>query len=80
MILTLDALMLDRELQPRAEIDRTVLENYVQLLVDGVRFPPVVAFRDGNVVWLADGFHRWHAHKVIEADGIDVEVIDGSRR
>ena len=39
-----------------------------------------VAFREGNVLWLADGFHRWHAHKVIDADGIDVEIIDGSRR
>ena len=79
-ILPLAALTLDEELQPRAAIDRSVLENYVQLLVDGVRFPPVVAFREGNVLWLADGFHRWHAHKVIDADGIDVEIIDGERR
>jgi hypothetical protein len=79
-VLPLGSLTLDEELQPRAAIDRTVLENYVQLLVDGVRFPPVVAFRDGAVLWLADGFHRWHAHKVLDADGIDVEIIDGSRR
>lgn len=80
--LSLLALRLDEELQPRAAIDRTVLENYVQLLVDGVRFPPVVAFRDteAKALWLADGFHRWHAHKVLDADGIDVEIIDGSRR
>jgi len=82
----LAALLLDEELQPRAAIDRTVLENYVQLLVDGVRFPPVVAFRDDqgpikvNVLWLADGFRRWHAHKVIEADGIEVDVRTGTRR
>jgi hypothetical protein len=71
---------LDEELQPRAAIDRTVLENYVQLLVDGVRFPPVVAFRDGDVLWLADGFHRWHAHKVIDADGIEADIREGTRR
>lgn len=79
-VLPLAALTLDEELQPRAAIDRTVLENYVQLLVDGVRFPPVVAFRDGAMLWLADGFHRWHAHKVIDADEVEVEIIDGSRR
>jgi hypothetical protein len=81
-VLPLAALTLDEELQPRAAIDRTVLENYVQLLVDGVRFPPIVAFRDteAKALWLADGFHRWHAHKVLDADGIDVEIIDGSRR
>jgi Homeodomain-like domain len=80
--LSLLALRLDEELQPRAAIDDAVLENYVQLLVDGVRFPPVVAFRDAEAkaLWLADGFHRWHAHKVLDADGIDVEIIDGSRR
>lgn len=78
--LPLHALTLDEELQPRAAIDRTVLENYVQLLVDGVRFPPVVAFRDGNVLWLADGFHRWHSRNVLELDDIEAEVIDGSRR
>jgi hypothetical protein len=79
-VLPLDALTLDEELQPRAAIDRTVLENYVQLLVDGVQFPPVVAFREDATLWLADGFHRWHSRKVLEIDDIDVEVFDGSRR
>jgi hypothetical protein len=47
-----------------------------------VRFPPVVAFRDdaANVLWLADGFHRWHARKVLDLEDIEVEIIDGSRR
>jgi hypothetical protein len=74
--------MLDPELQPRAEIDRAVLENYVQLLVDGTQFPPVIVFRDAkaSVLWLADGFHRWHAHKVIDADSIAVDIRDGTRR
>lgn len=70
----------DLTLDEEAAIDRTVLENYVQLLVDGVRFPPVAVCRDGKVLWLADGFHRWHAHKVIDADAIDANVRDGSRR
>jgi len=76
----LDTITLDEELQPRAAIDRTVLENYVQLLVDGVVFPPVVVFREGNTLWLSDGFHRWHAHKVIDADTINVTIHEGSRR
>jgi hypothetical protein len=78
--LAMHALTLDEELQPRAAIDRTVLENYVQLLVDGVRFPPVVAFRDDNVLWLADGFHRWHSRQVLELADIEADIIDGSRR
>lgn len=76
----MNALTLDEELQPRASIDRTVLENYVQLLVDGVRFPPVVAFNDGSVTWLSDGFHRWHSRRVLDLDDIEVDVRDGTRR
>jgi hypothetical protein len=76
----LSAITLDEELQPRAAIDRTVLEDYVQLLVDGVVFPPVVVFREGSVLWLSDGFHRWHAHKVLDADTINVTIYEGSRR
>lgn len=80
MRVALSAITLDAELQPRAAIDRTVLEDYVQLLVDGAVFPPVVVYREGTVLWLADGFHRWHAHKVVDADSIDAVVHDGSRR
>ncbi len=76
----LDTITLDAELQPRAAIDRSVLDNYVQLLVDGTTFPPVVVFREDETLWLADGFHRWHAHKVLELDGIDIHPLDGSRR
>lgn len=79
-VLAMDALTLDEELQPRAAIDRTVLENYVQLLVDGVRFPPVVAFHDGSVTWLSDGFHRWHSRKVLDLGDIEVDVRHGTRR
>ena len=52
----LDALTLDPDLQPRAAIDKDVLEDYGQHLVDGVQFPPVIAFFDGETRWLADGY------------------------
>jgi hypothetical protein len=79
-VLPLDALTLDEELQPRASIDRMVLEDYVQLLVDGVWFPPVVAFNDNERLWLADGFHRWHSRQVLQLNEIEVDVRRGSRR
>ena len=38
-----------------------------------------MAFNDGEKHWLADGYHRWHAHKAIEATDIAVQVFPGSR-
>ena len=75
----LDDLVLELELQPRALLDRGTWEEYLYLLGDGVELPPVVAFNDGEKHWLADGYHRWHAHKEIEATDIAVQVFPGSR-
>jgi hypothetical protein len=75
----LDAIILDPDLQPRAKINRAVLENYAQLLVDGATFPPVTVFDTGQRLLLADGFHRWHAHSALQTETIAAEIIDGSR-
>lgn len=40
--------------------------------------PPCILY--DQRLWLADGFHRWHAHKVLGAEAISAEVRDGSRR
>jgi hypothetical protein len=42
--------------------------------------PLVTVFRVGADLLLADGFHRYHAHRALEATGIAAEVIDGSRQ
>jgi hypothetical protein len=57
-----------------------VLENYVQLLVDGTTFPPVTVFRTDDQLLLADGFHRWHAHNVLQTEIIAADISDGTRR
>ena len=42
----------------RAEMNAATVEDYAAALADGKVFPPVTAFHDGEVYWLADGFHR----------------------
>lgn len=76
----LAAITLDPELQPREKIDRAVLADYAQLLVDGAVFPPITVFNTGDQLLLADGFHRWHVHNALQLDTIRTEIINGSRR
>ena len=71
---------MDGGTQPRAAIDFDVVEEYALALASGAVFPPAVVFFDGSTYWLADGFHRTHAHKVAERQSIECDVRQGTRR
>jgi ParB-like nuclease domain/Homeodomain-like domain len=75
----LGALALDEELQPREEIDPVLLGEFGEAIAAGAMFPPVVAVNDGETLWLADGYHRWHAHAALELSTISCTVFDGTR-
>lgn len=47
--------------QPRVQMDLTIVDEYARDMADGALFPPIVVFHDGEVYWLADGFHRVYA-------------------
>lgn len=62
--LSLTKLRIDDCCQSRARTAQDVVDDYAGYLLAGVRFPPVVVFRDKvGCYWLADGFHRYYAHK-----------------
>ena len=78
--LPIDDLRIDGGTQSRARIDDEVVAEYAGKIRAGAQFPPVVAFFDGVTYWLADGFHRWHAHRAAGFVAIAVDARSGSCR
>jgi hypothetical protein len=80
--LPIDEITIDQRLQARMEKepDPQVVTEYAELMLDGVVFPPVVIFREGETRLLAEGFHRIAAAKQAGFTSISVTVIEGNER
>lgn len=78
--LNLALIRTDGGTQPRAALDQNTVEEYADVMAEGVRLPPVTAVFDGKTYWLADGFHRFEAARRLHKDSIQAEVIQGTRR
>lgn len=78
--LKLSQIRIDGGTQPRVEISQEVVADYADQLRGGVEFPPVMVFFDGVAYWLADGFHRYHAHRSAGQDTIIADIQDGGLR
>jgi ParB-like chromosome segregation protein Spo0J len=78
--LRLNEITLDQKCQPRKELDKDTVNEYIERMQEGDKFPPVVVFDDGEKKWLADGFHRYEASKLTGFMDITAEVKEGSRR
>ncbi len=71
---------IDGGTQSRKQVYEETIAAYTEVLLDGGQMPPVVVFNDGKDLWLADGFHRYHAHKRAAHRSIDCEVHNGTKR
>lgn len=76
----LDAISFDAGTQVRAAINEQVVADYAERMTEGVVFPPVTLFHDGNVYYMADGFHRALAGKRIGLVEIASEVTAGTKQ
>ncbi len=65
--------------QPRAALDKRVIEDYREAMEGGAVFPPIDAFYDGTNYWLADGFHRVGAATAAGRDEFAATVHQGSQ-
>jgi hypothetical protein len=78
--LALDEIRRDGGTQPRAAIDWKHIKLLEEQMEDGKELEPVTVFYDGESYWLADGFHRWHAHRNQGKEAIACVTYQGSRR
>lgn len=68
--------------QARVALDKTVVQEYADALEEGAKLPPITLYYEesADVYWLADGFHRYEAHRVIGRIGILAFVKEGTQR
>lgn len=78
--LALSKINIDGGTQSRVALNEDVVADYAEVIRRGGTLPPVVVFNDGGSYWLADGFHRYHAHRVARAEDIDADVFTGTKR
>ena len=80
MKIELKKIRLDGGTQPRVKIDEPTVQNYTEVLLEGDTMPAVTVYFDGVDNWLADGFHRYHAHKRAGLTEIESDVVNGTKR
>lgn len=80
--LKLDQITLDPRLQCRASIDMATVDDYAEIVKAGEPFdgPPPRVYWDKatGVKWLADGWHRYHAHGKGGKRQMDCYVVEGT--
>lgn len=78
--INIDLINISAGTQSRAEINEQAVTEYAEALQGGSIFPAVRVYHDGINYYLADGFHRYHAHNRIKRKAIDADVIAGTLR
>jgi len=76
----LSQINIDPDLQFRVNINKETVTEYAEALRNGVKFPSIILFHDGTKYYLADGIHRYFAHKEAGLEIIDADVREGTRR
>jgi len=78
--LNIKLIRIDGGTQSRVVINTDAVTEYADAIKAGAEFPPVIVFHDGTDHWLADGFHRFHAHNQIGRASIQAQVKTGTKR
>ena len=74
----LDSIRIDGGTQMRIVIDQQTVYSYLESMKDGAVFPNLETTFDGATHWLTDGFHRYHAYKLLGVKIVEVTSTQGS--
>lgn len=80
MNIELTKIRTDGDTQSRVQLNQDVVSEYAERINEGDEFPPITVFHDGADYWLADGFHRYFAHKRADKQTIEATVETGTIR
>jgi hypothetical protein len=78
--LPIDVIRIDGGTQARSKIHEELVLQYAENMKEGDEFPPAVSYFDGKEYWLADGFHRYHAHRANKKASIVCNIVNGTVR
>lgn len=81
----LSSITKDSALQMRVAVNEAAVTDYADVIRstpvgEPVPLPPIIVFREGKKLWLADGFHRHEGHVRAGATEIQADVRDGTKR
>ena len=77
-LVKLSAIRIDGGTQCRIVIDQPTVYNYLEAMKDGAEFPLIETVFDGSTHWLIDGFHRYHAFKLMGVKDVTIKYKPGT--
>lgn len=78
--INIDAIRIDGGTQCRVVIDQPTVYTYLEDMKEGDEFPLMDTVFDGITHWLTDGFHRYHAYKLLGIKEIEINYVAGTLR
>ena len=73
MIININTINIAKSYQSREEIDQEMVDIFAEDMLHGDKFPPVLIYVVNGEKLIADGFHRYFAHKKNNKTSIEVD-------
>lgn len=75
----LNDIRIDGGTQGRVVIDQQHVYHMVEMMKEGYEFDPIDTNFDGATYWLVDGFHRYHAYKLMGIKEVMIKYVPGTQ-